>query len=1207
MKNHILKTLIIFAVCVICLTAFATKADAAETGTFGDGLTWELDEWGNFYIFGYGDMPDFSPEEPAPWMEYLPEDQLSVTVSGDVTSIGAYAFYGYTGALFVHLEDSAVMSIGPYAFYDCQNLFEIWFPESIFTIGEYAFYQCSSMQISQQLDLLISIGNYAFYNCYNLLSLPSGSSLSTIGDYAFAECGSLDTVTFPASVTSIGDGAFAYSSLRTVTFEGNAPQICQSSFDGVTIDAYYDPNTEGWTDILSQNFYGYINWYSIGGAESPVLGTGTCGDGLIWELTKDGVMTISGTGRMTEYLAIDTPWLSLTDQITSVIIENGVEYIGREAFKGCTALSDITAADSVQCIGAYAFDDTAWLSNQPNGIVYIGKVIYTYKGTCPAAVTLNADTVGIAAMAFKDTQTLEQINFPSSLREIGGWAFHNCTALQEIDLNEGLTIIGQTAFAGCNTLTQIIIPDSVTVMGSGAFGSCNRVEKIVIGNGLENLSYSAFSYSAALKEIAFGNKLHTISNSAFRGCTALEYVTLPSTVTVIEDYAFNGCTGLKNIVLSNVSKIGYYAFTNCDSLAELSLPETLTVIDQAAFANCDILSCVTIPDSVKTLELNCFKNCPALKEVNIGKGASKIDSTSFLNCTSLERITVDPENEYYISDECGVLYTKDHKTLLIYPTGRAGAYTVADTVTLIEQEAFANCLELTAVTLPDGLLTLEYGVFANCITLKEIKLPDSVIKTYGGTFSGCTALETVWLGDGLKDISATMFADCIALKEVRLPAFAESIGSSAFKNCASLTSIVLPESLTQIWNEAFSGCTALQNVDLPKNLNQIRGKAFDSCASLQEIYIPDTVVSIDYGVFQSCDNLTTVILPKNLKSIPDHLFYYCKSLTSIAIPETVQKIDKNAFAGCYKLEYVKFTGSQDQWSSVTIGENALPVQAQLLYDYERYGSVDSYGVVLKDNIGLYFQMNLSQEILDDSAAYVTVSFNGKDTVIPASEANEGIALDLAAAQMTVPTYICISFHHGSTGDTMSYTVKQYAQNIMNGNYTPETKVLAAAMLNYGGKAQSYFEYNTENMADADISVDEHAVPSPNQTQTIISGQIDGISFYGASLVYRNKLAVRYYFKTENTPADFQFSFGNQILTPVEKNGMYYVEVADILPQDLDNSLRIQVTDSQEELLQVDYNPMTYISRMYEKGTNSTKALLQALYTYHITARNYTEA
>ena len=1006
--KRILAIMILMAMMVNCLTAVTLKAEAVETGTCGDNIYWEISDWGNMYISGSGDMPDFSPDEPAPWAEYLPEGQLSVTISGDITSVGAYAFYGYPGALFVHMEDSAVMSIGEYAFYDCQNLNEIYFPESVMSIGSYAFYQCCSLTQLPQMELLVYIGDYAFYFCSSLATLPFGSSLTTIGEHAFEETYCLETMTIPASVTSIGAYAFSCSSIRTVTFEGNAPEIYPSTFSSSTLDAYYDPNTEGWDNVLSMTHYGNIGWYPMGGAESPVLGTGSCGGNLQWTLNQEGVLTISGTGRMDDYLATDLPWQSFTEQITSVVIEDGVEYIGREAFRDCTQISSITAGDSLQGVGMDAFNDTAWLSNQPNGLVFLGKVLLTYKGTCPAQVTIPEGTVGIGAKAFQDAGTLEQINFHANLKEIGAWAFEGCVNLKEIELNDGIVRLEQAAFSNCESITEIVVPDTVTAMGTGVFNSCGALESAVIGDGITNISEGTFYGCENLKQIIFGENVRSIGITAFYGCIALEKVELPATVSTIADSAFRGCTALKSIALPGVTKIGYYAFSGCRALEEVEFSDSLQELGECAFGYCMSLKSVTLPDSLKTMVADCFESCTSLEEVYVGKGIADFGRSAFVECTALKRIVVDPENPYYMNDECGVLYTKDQSVLLTYPAGRVGAYTVADTVAKIEQYAFAYSSGLTAITLPEELQSMGFGAFSDCTALTEVKLPDSLTKTYGGTFMECTALETVWFGSGLKRISATMFENCTALKNVHFADGLEEVRSSAFENCTSLTAIDLPDSVIEIADESFMGCTKLKTVDFPKNLQKISWKAFYECRSLEEVYLYDSVTSIGEEAFDMCTALEKVVLSKNLKYLNQDAFLLCTSLKVVVIHDAIQKIGSGAFSWCKALETVYYSGTQEQWNAITIeNRNEELLNAEIHFEYCMHDTVENGICTNCGEEAILMATGSDGSVAGYYFSFADVPANGqkiilcKDTQVEDVVLDPGVELDLNGHTLSV--------------------------------------------------------------------------------------------------------------------------------------------------------------------------------------------------------------
>ena len=214
-------------------------------------------------------------------------------------------------------------------------------------------------------------------------------------------------------------------------------------------------------------------------------------ENITWILDENGVLTIGGSGTMpgfSEDLGECSPWYG--EAVTAVVIENGVESVGEEAFCGFDSLTSVEMADSVTYIGesafancrnlesvslskklrwvdryaffgcaklaelpiddsladvrAEAFGNTLWLQNQPEGIVYAGRVAYTCKGDCPASVTLLPGTKGIAEEAFAGRR------------------------VQRVVIPDGLTYIGNAVFSA-SSLTSVIIPASVTRIGSDAF------------------------------------------------------------------------------------------------------------------------------------------------------------------------------------------------------------------------------------------------------------------------------------------------------------------------------------------------------------------------------------------------------------------------------------------------------------------------------------------------------------------------------------------------------------------------------------------------------------------------------------------------------------------------------------------------------------------------------------------------------------------
>ena len=159
---------------------------------------------------------------------------------------------------------------------------------------------------------------------------------------------------------------------------------------------------------------------------------------VTWKL-EDGVLTISGTGKMDDYDYEDNPdiryapWYDDRETIKSVIIEDGVTSIGNYAFYFCRNLTSITIPDSVITIGTRAF--------------YFCK-------------------------------NLTSITIPDSVTTIDFGAFDTCTGLTSITIPDGVTTIGDCAFYRCTSLTSITIPDSVINIGLFAFSLCHQLRTV---------------------------------------------------------------------------------------------------------------------------------------------------------------------------------------------------------------------------------------------------------------------------------------------------------------------------------------------------------------------------------------------------------------------------------------------------------------------------------------------------------------------------------------------------------------------------------------------------------------------------------------------------------------------------------------------------------------------------------------------------------
>ncbi|MGN0224077.1 MAG: leucine-rich repeat protein [Muribaculaceae bacterium] len=538
-----------------------------------------------------------------------------------------------------------------------------------------------------------SLGIMAFSNCANLQSVTCSTTMTAFGPAAFTES-SLTTITIPGTIERIDEQTFQNcSSLANVTFEEGVKAIGSSAFSGCSaLSSIAFPST-----IESIESYSF---------------------------------SYSG--------------------LTSVTIRQNTKEVGASAFYYCSNLSSVSIVSSSTIIGEDAFAETKWMGNQPDGPVYLANRLISFKGEMEPNYTLNvaAGTVAIVAGAipysytYKYEENLVAVTLPSSLQYIGDRAFSN-SKITEVTIPDNVTYVGAGAF-GWNLTGAVKVGKSVAYIGNQGCG--RSLANITIASGNTALTKtSEYLYNAGTGHLFMadlGESTSASLPSSVKYFTDAYFCSDPSQLTSfsfgqnISNTDANGTeikfgeffqnfTGLTRFSVSednpyfsavdgslyNKDQTTLIAVPAGKSISTLTMPETVTRVDNMACANNSNITAVVLSSKCVTVGEGAFMGCSNLRDVDLGRDLQVLEEYAFYDCYALESLTL-PTTFSLLGEMGGKSYLGNLKRLVIQSLGDISVY-VGDYAPSVTLE-YPCVTSLTVTGNSESLTTNAYdGVYVN--------------------------------------------------------------------------------------------------------------------------------------------------------------------------------------------------------------------------------------------------------------------------------------------------------------------------------------------------------------------------------------------------------------------------------------------------------------------------------------------------------------
>lgn len=497
------------------------------------------------------------------------------------------------------------------------------------------------------------------------------------------------------------------------------------------------------------------------------------------------------------------------EDITEVIIPDGVTLIGERAFNNCKNLKKLILSDSLIDISSSAFSGCENLEE----------------------IVLPKNIKKLGYRAFGDCKRLKRIIIPDGIEELEWGVFAGCENLEEIVLPNSIKKIDKQIFLNCKKLTNVILPESITTLPDEFFRGCEKLD-ITLPKTITKLGSRVFSGCTHLTH--FPINAASFESECFKDCRSLRQILLNPNTPYIPESAFMGCTNLESISYAGTNNliIGESSFKNCKTLKKV--PHFVRKYNKHAFEGCDSIKEITITDS--HIPEGCFQNCKGLEKINeTDIVIFSMDSFAFSGCDSLTNVEL--PNIRNIPAEA---FSNCHnlKTIKINPF-----------INRIGSRAFYRCYSLNNLDLPDNIETIDKEAFRYCSSMQTLHIPARLKQFGNAAFANMTSLEY---------IDSPMNQEFITPdhKILIMPKFQKLVLYAAGSKDKSYTlkdyNVVYEElnrelirPISYIDSNAFTGAHNLEELTICGCTSDIEVDAFDDCPNLKKL----TVEAISFGSF----------------------------------------------------------------------------------------------------------------------------------------------------------------------------------------------------------------------------------------------------------------------------------------------------------------------------------------------------------------------